>query len=153
METQKSINLCRETQQQCQDMSNYQLDQRLISAELDGIKLITIHYATRVFFLPDSLKPNNLTEVLSLSLQEQFFFKIPLIKVIEELEINKPKSYDALLGRFQTLVIKKYQQHEFTEPIPHSFYDLNHSGIIQITYDGIYVNFIKLEDSLISVIG
>ena len=83
METQQSINLSREIHPQSQEMSNHQLDQRLISAELDGIKLITIHYLTLVFILPDYLKPKNLQEVLSLSLQEQFFFKIPLIKVIE----------------------------------------------------------------------
>ena len=46
METQKSINLSQETHPQFQEMSNHQLDQRLISAELDGIKLITIHHVT-----------------------------------------------------------------------------------------------------------
>ena len=153
METQKPINLSQDPQQQRQEMSNFQLDQRLTSAELDGIKIIMIHYATLVFILPDSLKPKNLTEVLLLSPQEQFFFKIPLIKLIEELETNKPKSYDALLVRFQTLIVKKYQQREYIEAIPQVLYTFNHSNIIQITYEGIYVNFTNLEDSLISVIG
>ena len=153
MEIQKSINLSQEFHQQCQETSNHQLDQRLISAEIDGIKLITIHYVTLVFIFPDSLKPKNLTEVLLLSPQEQFPFKIPLIKLIEELEINKPKSYDALLGRFQTFVVKKYQQNEYIESIPESFYTLNHSSIIQVAYDGIYVKFNNLEDSLTSVIA
>ena len=153
MEIQKSINLSQETYQQCHGTSNHQLDQRLITADIDGIKLITVHYVTLVFILPDSLKPKNLTEVLLLSSQEQFPFKIPLIKLIEELEINKPKIYDTLLGRFQTLVVKKYQQNEYIESIPESFYTLNHSSIIQVAYDGIYVKFNNLEDSLTSVIA